>query len=144
MRTQVIKAEDRNGVADLRTNTAALVAVVDPRSGYDLMVIGETLSSQIHRADNLTIKVHAKIERPFFRGHLRAVRPPEARVRLLLQPRERVLRKRFAENLSGANTVDGSDVTITQHPQGQLADPHSEFEWSPHIFDAFYSHGSIV
>lgn len=144
MRTQVIKAEDRNGVADLRTNTAALKPMVDPRSGYNLMLLGEILCPQIHRADNLAIKVHAKIERPFFRGHLCAMRPPEARVRLLLQPREGVPRKRLTKYLSGANTVDGSDVTITQHPQGQLADPHSEFEWSPHIFDAFYSHGSIV
>ncbi len=43
MRTQVIKAEDRNGVADLRTNTATLKAVVDPRSRYNLMLLGEIL-----------------------------------------------------------------------------------------------------
>lgn len=62
MRTQVIKAEDRNGVTDLRTNTAALKAVVDPRSGYNLMLPGEILRPQIHRANNLTIKVHAEVQ----------------------------------------------------------------------------------
>lgn len=92
MCTQVIKTKDRSSMADLRTYPAALKTVVDPRTGYDLMVIGETLSSQIHRADNLTIKVHTEVQRPLLRGHLRTVGPPEARIRLLLQPRKRVIR----------------------------------------------------
>ena len=131
-------------MADLRTYPATLKTVVDPRSGYDLMVIGKILRPQIHRTNDFTAKVHAEVQRPLLRRHLRTVRPPETRVRLLLQPRERVLRKRLTKNLSGTNTVDGGDVAITQHPQGQLADLHSEFEWSPHLFDTFYSHGSIV
>ena len=141
MAPQVIKTEDRSGMANLRPYSAALKAVVDPRSGYDLMVIGKTLRPQIHRADDLTIKMHSEVERPFFRGHLRAVRPPEARVRLLFQPGERVLRKRLTENLSRTNTVDGSNVAIAQHPQGQVTHLDGNPKRSPHLFDTFYSHG---
>lgn len=144
MSPQVIKTKDRSGVADLRTYPAALKTVVDPRSGYDLMVIGKILRPQIHRTNDFTAKVHTEVQRPFFRGHLRTVRPPKTRIRLLLQPRERVLRKRLTKNLSGGDSMNRGDVTITQHPQSQLADLHSEFEWSPHLFDTFYSHGSIV
>ena len=53
----MLKAEDRSSMANLRANAASLEAAVDPRPGFNLMVVGEILRPQIYRTNDLTIEV---------------------------------------------------------------------------------------